>query len=302
MGTEAGVEPQPCLPPLAAPSKPRFVPPPLACDSHIHLFGDSAIHKLDPDRSYTPPLATMADADRLHSHLGFARCVIVHGSAYGANHAVMLEALRAQPQRFRGVAVLRADTPNAMIKDLHEAGTRGFRVNLFQRHGKKVYRGGAGLEDAEALAPKVRDLGWHVQAWLDAEDLPELAPRLFALGLDVVVDHMGRITTDRGIQSPGFSYLRKQLAAGKVWCKLSGADRITVAGPPYEDAVLYGRALMQANPDRVVWGTDWPHVNYFDGTIPDDGVLTDLIPRYAPSAAEQKRLLVENPAELYGFG
>ena len=294
-------EPRACLPPLTAPSKPHFIPPPLACDSHMHLFGDPAKYKFDPDRSYMPPSATVRDIDRLHGHIGIARCVIVQASVYGMNHGVMLEAMRAQPSRFRGVAVLRADTPDSLIDELHEAGVRGFRVNLFQRHGRKIYRGGAGLEDAKALAPRLRRRGWHVQAWLDAEDLPDLAPPLFALGLDVVVDHMGRITADRGVNSRGFSYLCDLLAAGKLWCKLSGADRITCSGSPFDDAVPYGRALMQANPKKVIWGTDWPHVNYFDDAMPDDGILTDLIPRYAPTAEEQALLLVINPATLYEF-
>ena len=147
-------EPRACLPPLTAPSKPHFIPPPLACDSHMHLFGDPAKYKFDPDRSYTPPSATVRDIDRLHGHLGIARCVIVQASVYGMNHGVMLEAMRAQPSRFRGVAVLRADTPDSLIDELHEAGVRGFRVNLFQRHGRKIYRGGAGLR-----MPKLWRLG-----------------------------------------------------------------------------------------------------------------------------------------------
>jgi predicted TIM-barrel fold metal-dependent hydrolase len=252
------------------------------------------------ERSFTPPPGLdLASLDRLHRALGFERAVLVQTGIQSPE--VMLEALRSAPDRLRGIAVIKSDTTDRRLAELDEAGVRGIRVNLFRRAGVPVYRGGAGMDDLEALAPRIKRFGWHIQAWLDADDLPDLAPRLLGFGLEVVVDHMGRITTDRGLDSPGFAFLRKVLGEGRVWCKLSCADRISVAGSPYRDAIPYARALLEANRDQVVWGTDWPHVNYFDPPVPRDAELLNLIPEFAPTADDQHRLLVLNPARLYRF-
>jgi 2-pyrone-4,6-dicarboxylate lactonase len=293
-------EPRLCLPPEEVNGPASFTPPPGACDAHVHVFADPARHPYEAERSFTPPPGlSLAALDSLHQRLGFAKSVIVQTGIQSPE--VMLEALRAEPDRLRGVAVLKGDTTDRRLSELHEAGVRGIRINLFQRAGVHVYRGGARFDDLEALAPRIKRFGWHVQAWLDAEDLPQLAPKLLAFGLDIVVDHMGRITTDRGVDSPGFAYLCELLRGGRVWCKLSGADRISVAGAPFTDAVPYARALLSANADRVVWGTDWPHVNYFDRPVPKDPALVELIPAFAADAQDRERLLVANPAELYGF-
>ena len=284
--------------PIAGPA--AFRPPPGTCDAHVHVFGDVARHTLVAERSFTPPPGQgLADLLHLHDVLGIGRSVLVQTGVQGP--AVMLEALRQAPGRLRGVAVLKADATDRQIAELDEAGVRGLRVNLFQRGGHQVYRGGASFEDIEALAPRVKRHGWHVQAWLDAEDLPRWAPRLLALGLEIVVDHMGRITTDRGTESRGFAALCELLRTERAWCKLSGADRISVAGAPYTDAIPYAQALIAANAARVVWGTDWPHVNYFDTPVPGDAALLDLLPHYAPDPADRERLLVSNPQHLYRF-
>jgi predicted TIM-barrel fold metal-dependent hydrolase len=293
-------EPRLCRPPQDVTGPASFTPPPGACDAHVHVFADPGRHPYEAERSFTPPPGlSLAALDRLHQRLGFAKSVIVQTGIQSPE--VMLEALRAEPARLRGVAVLKGDTTDRRLAELNEAGVRGVRINLFQRAGVHVYRGGARFDDLEALAPRIKRYGWHVQAWLDAEDLPHWAPRLLAFGLDIVVDHMGRITTDRGVDSPGFAYLCELLRGGRVWCKLSGADRISIAGAPFMDAIPYARALLNANARRVVWGTDWPHVNYFDLPVPTDTGLVDLIPAFAADARDRERLLVANPAELYGF-
>jgi predicted TIM-barrel fold metal-dependent hydrolase len=277
-----------------------FTPPSGACDAHVHVFADPERHPYEAERSFTPPPGlSLAALDRLHQRLGFAKSVIVQTGIQSPE--VMLEALRAEPARLRGVAVLKGDTTDRRLAELNEAGVRGVRINLFQRAGVHVYRGGARFDDLEALAPRIKRYGWHVQAWLDANDLPRLAPKLLAFGLDIVVDHMGRITTDRGVGSPGFAYLCELRRGGRVWCKLSGADRISIAGAPFTDAVPYAQALLSANARRVIWGTDWPHVNYFDQPVPTDTALVDLIPAFAADVRDRERLLVANPAELYGF-
>jgi len=289
-----------CCPPQEVNGPASFVPPSGACDAHVHVFGDPARHPYVEERSFTPPSGlSLAALDRLHQRLGIEKSVIVQTGIQSPD--VMLEALRAEPARLRGVAVLKGDASDRRLAELHEAGVRGIRINLFQRAGVHVYRGGARFDDLEALAPRIKRYGWHVQVWLDANDLPHWAPKLLAFGLDVVIDHMGRITTDRGVNNAGFAHLCKLLRDGRVWCKLSGADRISVAGAPFTDAVPYARALLSANSCRVVWGTDWPHVNYFDARIPKDTALVDLLPAFAPDAEDQKRLLVTNPAKLYGF-
>jgi 2-pyrone-4,6-dicarboxylate lactonase len=292
--------PRLCRPPQDVTGPASFTPPPGACDAHVHVFADPGRHPYEAERSFTPPPGlSLAALDRLHQRLGFAKSVIVQTGIQ--NPEVMLEALRAEPDRLRGVAVLKGDTTDRRLAELNEAGVRGVRINLFQRAGVHVYRGGARFDDLEALAPRIKRYGWHVQAWLDAEDLPHWAPKLLAFGLEIVVDHMGRITTDRGVGSPGFAYLCELLRGGRVWCKLSGADRISIAGAPFTDAIPYAQALLSANARRVVWGTDWPHVNYFDLPVPTDTALVDLLPAFAADARDRERLLVANPAELYGF-
>jgi 2-pyrone-4,6-dicarboxylate lactonase len=297
---EARAEARTCLPPVVPTGRARFVPPPGACDAHVHVFGDPARYPYGEERSYTPaPGLTLSALDRLHAALGLERAVIVQTGIQSPD--VMLDALRAAPARLRGVAVLTGDVSDDRLSELDEAGVRGVRVNLFRRAGRPVYRGGAGFEALDALAPRMKRLGWHIQAWLDAEDLPAFAPRLLGYGLDVVVDHMGRITADRGPESPGFAHLCELLRTGRIWCKLSCADRISVEGAPFRDAIPYARALVAANRDRVVWGTDWPHVNYYEPGIPADTDLLDLVPAFAPDPADQGRLLVDNPRELYRF-
>lgn len=293
-----GRAPRLCLPPLPA-RRARFVPPEGACDCHVHVFGDQARFPYADDRSFTPePGLDRAALGHLHRTLGLAKAVIVQTGIQSPD--VLLDALRAEPERLRGVAVLRGDTSDWHLDELNEAGVRGIRINLYRRAGAPVYRGGADPDDLAALAPRIRRLGWHIQAWLDAEDLPRWAPTLRSYGLEVVVDHMGRITTDRGLDSPGFAHLREMVRRGEVWCKLSCADRISVAGAPYADALPYARALLDANRDRVVWGTDWPHVNYYDA-VPDDAGLLDLVPSFATDPEDVDRLFVTNPRQLYGF-
>ena len=289
-----------CRPTTPTTGPATFTPPANACDAHVRVFGDPARYPYASERSFTPaPGQTLAAVDALHGTLGFDRSVIVQSGVQGP--AVMLDALRAEPGRLRGIAVLKGDVSDGMLQELHEAGVRGVRVNLFQRGGVQVYRGGTTFADLEAIAPRVQRYGWHIQAWLDADHLAQWAPRLLDLGLDIVVDHMGRITTDRGVESPGFQHLCTLLRNGRVWCKVSGADRISVAGAPYHDALPYAQALLAANAGRVVWGTDWPHVNYFDKPVPSDTGLVDLLPLIAPDSGDQHRLLVDNPQQLYGF-
>ena len=291
-----------CFPPLNTFAPLAFVLPEGACDSHAHVFCPYERFPLADDRSYTPDEfpgdAFIAHLDRFGLHRG----VLVTGSASGTDNGAVLDALTRYPQRLRGIAVPQADTTDAQLDRWHAAGIRGVRANLFKKDGHAVYRNGVGIEVLEALAPRIADRGWHAQIWIHTPDLVELAPRLIRLGLPLVIDHMGRMATDRGVNDPGFRMLCRLLADGKGWTKISGADRNTCTGPPYADVDPFAAALLLANAEHVVWGRDWPHINYFDKhKVPDDGALLNLLARWLPNAAQRRQVLVDNPAALYGF-
>ncbi|MCJ2087774.1 amidohydrolase family protein [Methylobacterium sp. E-005] len=292
-----------CLAPKVS-EPPDVALPDGACDSHTHVFGPYARYPLAEDRSYTPPENDGAALLRQLDAIGLARCVIVTASAYGADNRAMLDALALAPDRLRGVAVLSEEVTEPELDALTAAGVRGVRVNLFRRDGHQVYRNGMGLEVLSALAPRLKARGWHLQAWLHAPDLPELWPALAACGMPVVIDHMGRMSTARGIDDPGFARLCRLVADGVAWTKISGADRLTVAGPPYDDVDPFAAALIAANPERLVWGSDWPHINYFGGAtdhgVPSDGDLLRALRRWTDDR-DLRRILVNNPAALYGF-
>lgn len=295
---------RPCLPALERITPPAFLAPPGACDSHAHVFGPFERFPLADDRSYTPaPYPAEAFIAHLDA-LGLMRGVLVTASASGtgAGNAVVLDALRRYPARLRGIAVPAADTTDTELDAWHEAGVRGVRINLYRVDGHAVYRNGVGIDVLEAIAPRLRERGWHAQIWIHAPDLVELGPRLKALRLPLVVDHMGRMSTARGVADPGFQTLCAMLAEGTAWTKISGADRLNPGGAPYHEVDPFAAALLQANPDQVVWGSDWPHINYFEPHLmPDDGVLFNLLARWLPDAAARERVLVANPARLYGF-
>ncbi|CAB3746274.1 4-sulfomuconolactone hydrolase [Paraburkholderia humisilvae] len=275
---------------------------PHACDCHAHVFGPYARFPLADERSYTPPVNPV---DRFIAHLdglGFERGVLVTASVYGMDNASLVDALQRHPARLRGVAVLGADTSEAELDRLTGHGVRAARFNLFRRDGQPVYRNGAGLDALRALAPKLAARGWHAQIWIHAPDLPELEPLLRALSIGLVIDHMGRMSVARGTADAGFQRLIAMLSDGAVWTKLSGADRVSVAGAPYDDVAPFFEAILAANPQQIVWGSDWPHVNYFDSAqMPDDAVLLTRFAHAVQVEALRRAILVDNPARLYGF-
>jgi predicted TIM-barrel fold metal-dependent hydrolase len=290
------------------PPQPDFTPvrypvPAGACDSHAHVFGPYARFPLSDDRSYTPP---ENGAERFIGHLdrlGLTRGVLVTASAQGDDNRNVLQALAAYPDRLRAVAVVRGDVSDQDLDSLAQQGVRGARFNLYKHEGKAVYRNGVGIDDFVALAPRLKARGMHAQIWIHAPDLPELSPTLLASGVDLVVDHMGRMNAARGVDDAGFQFLCRLLAEGKAWTKISGADRNTAAGTPFSDIAPFATSLLKANSERVVWGTDWPHINYYDPVqVPDDGILLNLLADWMPDEATRKRVLVDNPARLYGFG
>ena len=254
------------------------------------------------DRSYTPqefsPNQFIAHLDRI----GFARGVLVTASVCGTNNGSLLQGLEQYPDRFRGVVVPDMNVSDQELDRWHALGVRGARFNLLQIDGKPMYRNGVGLEVLKKLAPKFAERGWHAQIWAHAPDLPELASQLLPLGLPLVIDHMGRMNTSHGLNNPGFQFLCKLLSEGKGWVKISGADRIGNVKQGYQDVDPFAKALLAANPENVVWGTDWPHINYFDpALVPDDGNLVNLLSRWIDQPQDLERVLVSNPARLYDF-
>jgi predicted TIM-barrel fold metal-dependent hydrolase len=282
------------------PVPPKIKTPPYACDTHAHVFGPSSQFPYGPDRSYTPPDAPLEKYLHMLDTLGFARGGLVQGSAHGRDNSAMLDALARHPTRLRGVAVADETVPVAELKRWNELGIRALRFNHFFRGGQLHYRGGVTLENARKLAPVMKDLGWHMQLWIDVKDLPDTIPILKGIGLPVVIDHMGRTDARAGTGTPGFQSLVRLVGDGGCWVKMSGAHRLSTRAPDYPDAKPFHEALIWANPDRLIWGTDWPHPR-IESDMPNAGHLLDLFNEWTPDAIVRRKILVDNPARLYGF-
>ena len=276
------------------PKTPDYAPPPGAVDAHCHVFGPAAVFPFATERKYTPCDAPKEKLFALRDHLGFARNVIVQATCHGKDNAAMVDALHAANGMARGVAMIGEDTPDAELAEMDAAGVRGVRFNFLKRL----------VDDTphhvfERLAARVHELGWHVVVYFEAQDLDEVGPLVARLPGIVVVDHMGRPDVAAGTGGAGFTAFRRFLDGhGNVWVKTSCPERLTIAGPPYDDVVPFAKALIEGYPDRVLWGTDWPHPN-MKSHMPDDGALVDVIPRIAPSEALLRKLLVDNPMRLY---
>ena len=286
---------EPCPPPDFHPRPPREAFPPGATDCHAHVFGPAARYPLSPRRGYTPPDCLLADYRRMLATIGCTRAVLVQPSVYGTDNRAHLDALAEAGPAFRMVAVLEPDVPATELERLHAAGVRGVRFNL-------VSKGGGTAEGLARMAARIAALGWHVQVFATADALARLEPELARLPVPVVIDHMGHVTTELGLAHAGFQALLRLLRGGNAWVKLSGAYR-TSREPraPFSDVVPYARALIEAAPQRCVWGSDWPHPMVNDRPMPNDGDLADLLADWAPDAAQRQRILVDNPAALYGF-
>jgi 2-pyrone-4,6-dicarboxylate lactonase len=279
------------------PKAPEFGVPAGAVDAHCHVFGPAARFPFAPERKYTPVDAPKERLFALRDHLGFARNVIVQASCHGRDNRALVDALLAADGRARGVAVVGAQASDGELADLDAAGVRAVRFNFLRRLVDTAPR-----EVFHEIAGRVTALGWHVVVYFEAADLPDLIPFLEALPGRVIVDHMGRPDVARGVESTGFrTFLDFLTDHPDVWVQVSCPERLSVAGPPYDDVVPFARTLVERFADRVLWGTDWPHPN-MRSHMPDDGQLVDLIPMIAPSEAGQRALLVDNPMRLYWPG
>lgn len=290
----------PACPAPLDPVPPLVKTPPGAWDTHAHVFGPSDRFPYGPDRSYTPPDAPLPKYLHMLDTLGFTYGGLVQGSAHGRDNSAMLDALARHPKRLRGVAVADETVPVAELRRWNELGIRALRFNHFFRGGQLHYRGGVTLENAKKLAPVMKDLGWHMQLWIDVKDLPDTIPTLKEIGLPVVIDHMGRTDARAGTGTPGFRSLVRLVGEGGCWVKMSGAHRLSTRAPDYPDARPFHQALVRANPDQLIWGTDWPHPR-IEGDMPNAGHLLDLFNEWTPDAAVREKILIDNPAKLYGF-
>lgn len=285
---------QPCAGPDRHPRKPRYTPPPGACDCHAHVFGPQAVFAFSPERSYTPEDCTVQDYAALLDTLGFRRAVVVHGGAHGTDNRATLDAIARLGDRARGVAVIRAGLADAEVQALHAGGMRGCRIST-------VVRGGASFADFDALAAQTAPLGWHLVLHLHrSEELLALAPRLRRIGNDFVLDHLARITAAEGADSAAFRTLLDLLDTDRCWVKLASLYRLSSEPYPHRDMLPMIHRVIAARPDRVIWGSNWPHPIH-TGPMPNDGDLADLIPLWVPEEKARERMLVENPERLYGF-
>jgi 2-pyrone-4,6-dicarboxylate lactonase len=284
------------------PSKPEFKLPPGAVDAHCHVFGPGAEFPYAPERKYTPCDASRAELFALRDWLGFSRNVVVQATCHGADNRAMVDACLKSGGRARGVATVRRDVSDEELRRLHDAGVRGVRFNFVKRLVDFTPK-----DELMEIAGRIAQLGWHVVIYFEAADLPELWDFFTALPTKVVVDHMGRPDVTKPVDGPEFAlFLKFMRENANIWAKVSGAERLSVSGPPalnggrnpYRDFVPFARKVVEDFPDRVIWGTDWPHPNLKDH-MPDDGLLVDILPHIAPTAALQKKLLVDNPMRLY---
>jgi len=290
----------------AGPTKPAFTLPPGAVDAHCHVFGPGAEFPYAPERKYTPCDAGKQQLYALRDHLGFARNVVVQATCHGADNRAMVDALVHSGGKARGVATVKRSVSDAELQAMHDAGVRGVRFNFVKRLVDFTPK-----DELLEIATRIKQWGWHVVIYFEAVDLPELWDFFAAVhdeaGVTIVVDHMGRPDVSKPIDGPEFAlFLKFMQQHANVWSKVSCPERLSVSGPKalngernaYTDVVPFARRVVEQFPDRVLWGTDWPHPNLKDH-MPDDGLLVDFIPHIAPTAELQKKLLVANPMRLY---
>ena len=288
------------------PAKPRFQLPAGAVDAHCHVFGPGAEFPYAPERKYTPCDASKQQLFALRDHLGFARNVVVQATCHGADNRAMVDACLASGGKARGVATVKRSISDDELQQLHDAGVRGVRFNFVKRLVDFTPK-----DELLEIAGRIAKLGWHVVIYFEAVDLPELWEFFTAVhdqcATPVVVDHMGRPDVSLPVDGPQFALFERFMREhSNVWSKVSCPERLSVAGPKalhgeqqaYRDVLPFARRIVEQFPDRVLWGTDWPHPNLKDH-MPDDGLLVDFIPHIATTPELQHKLLVDNPMRLY---
>ena len=283
-----------CMAPDPNTRVPKYRPPPDACDAHCHIFGPGDRFPYAANRTYTPPDAGKEKLAALHRHLGLSRAVLVQASCHGTDNSALVDAMEWSQGAWRGVAMVGENVSDADLERLHAAGARGARFNFVAHLG-----GAPDLSAVEQVISRIAPLGWHVELHLDAHDIETYRPFLDRLEVPFIIDHMGRIEARHGRDQLPFRQLLDLMKNDLAWVKVSGGDRISAKGKPFEDAIPFARALIEAAPDRVMWGTDFPHPNV--KVMPNDGELVDLFAAFCEDEALRTKVLVANPARLYGF-
>ncbi|AIJ48442.1 2-pyrone-4,6-dicarboxylate hydrolase [Comamonas thiooxydans] len=286
-----------CQPPYPVARKPRLICPPGTADCHVHVYGPAERYPVAPTRAFDVPEALPSQLRALHDVLGVQRLVLVQPSGYGTDNRRHLDAMADMGRPTRAIVTLRADVPDVELDRMHEAGVRGVRYNI-------GHAGAVPVSEMPVLAARIARLGWHVQLHVMDDEgrapLAEMESTLRELSTDVVIDHMGSLRPSEGLGQPGFQSLLRLVDTGRCWVKLSCGYRMSALPPPYEDMLPYVQALLAARPDRLVWGSDWPHVS-FKGRMPNTTDLLDQMLAWVPEEAQRQRILVRNPELLYGF-
>lgn len=276
------------------PKKPDYQPPAGAVDAHCHVFGPEDKFPYAPERKYTPCDAGKEQLFALRDHLGFSRNVIVQASCHGKNNDALVDALNSAGELARGVAFVGKEVTSEELQKMDAAGVRAVRFNFVKRLVDDTP-----WENFLAIYEKIKPLGWHIVVYFEAPDLEGLKPLLAQFDTTIVVDHMGRPDVSEGVDGAGFqSFIQLLEDNPNIWTKVSCPERLTIDGPEYDDVVPFARTLVERFPDRVLWGTDWPHPN-MKSHVPDDGVLVDVIPRIATTETARQKLLIDNPMRLY---
>lgn len=277
------------------PSRPEFKVPSGAVDAHCHVFGPGDVFPYSEHRKYTPCDAPKEQLRALRDYLGFERNVIVQASCHGTDNRALIDALKTSEGLARGVAIVSRDISDAELEAMHAAGVRGVRFNFVKRLVDTL------PQDALIdVAERIRHLGWHIVIYFEPQDLPGLYDFFTSLPTTVVVDHMGRPDVSGSPEGEEFSLFMKLMRENENFrAKVSCPDRLSQSGPPdYDDVVPFAKLIVESFPERVLWGTDWPHPN-LKSHMPDDGKLVDFIPKIAATDELQRDLLVNNPRRLY---
>lgn len=287
-----------CQGPDPNPSSPAFEVPAGAVDCHAHIFGPESAYPYSSARGYTPPDASLETYLSLHETLGgIDRAVLTQPSVYGTDNSCMLDALDEMGERCRAIVAIDDSVSDQELENLHRRGVRGVRVNLVDKGGMQFDT----IDDVRRFTERIKDLGWHLEVLIKVHVFEDLRATLNGMAVDVSVGHLGYMSTDNGVDNPGFQEFLGLLRDGRCWVKVSGSYRVTASpATPYDDVTPLAHALIDANEDRVLWGTDWPHP-VFKGNMPNDGALMDQLATWAPDEALRRKILVDNPKHLYGF-
>jgi 2-pyrone-4,6-dicarboxylate lactonase len=278
---------------------PRKALPRGACDTHAHVFGPYGRFPLADPRPYTPAPALRDQYFAMLDAVGMDRGVLVHGGANGWDHRAMLDAIASAPRRLRGIGVMPADATDEQLHHLHAGGVRGLRfTEVAGPTASQPFAGRVGFDALATLAPKMRRLGWHAVVWANASAIADASDFLRQLGLPIVIDHLGYFDVTRGVDDSAFRSLLSLVEQGIAWVKLT-AFRNSKTAPSYEDVRPFHDTLVGANPDRLLWGSDWPFLGM--NPRPDVGALLDLLDEWLGDDGLRERVLVRNPESLYGF-